>query len=371
MLAHELRNPLAPIVNAVQIIRGDATSQSRARWACDVIGRQAAFMTRLLDDLLEVARLVQGKVAIRRERVALAAVIEHALESSSQQLHQRKQAATVELPGEAIEIQGDAARLTQALSNLIGNASKFSDVGASLAVAAAYADGEVRVSVKDPGAGIAPEFLPHIFELFAQGEQPLERPQGGLGVGLTLVKHVVELHAGRVLARSGGLGQGTEVIVHLPAQRVADGPPKKAAAQPATTKGRDAPARRVLVVDDEVASAETLGLLLEIHGFEVRTAHDGAAALEAAQVFLPDVLLLDIGLPRIDGFEVARRLRGSPHSRDALLVALTGYGDAEARSRSAQAGFDVHMTKPADVPRLLRLLADPLSARRVDVAGSP
>ena len=372
MLAHELRNPLAPISNAVQIIRGKAAPEPTVQWACDIIGRQAGLMTRLVDDLLDVARLLQGKVAFGREPVTLATLVARAVESGTPQCQQRQQAIAVELPDEAIEIPCDADRLVQALSNLLANASKFSGAGATIAIKAAYAEGEVQLSVQDAGAGIAPEFLPHMFELFAQGEQALDRPQGGLGVGLTIVRHVVELHGGRVAAHSRGVGKGTEVVVRLPARRAAGAMVGSArspdAAGPAP--GAGATPVRVLVVDDEKSSAETLMALLEIKGFDVRMAHDGLAALEAAEAFLPEVVLLDIGLPGINGFEVAQRLRGQPKSQDALLIALTGYGDAETRSRAAQAGFDSHMTKPADVQRLLPMLADPQAARQaVDLVG--
>jgi signal transduction histidine kinase len=366
MLAHELRNPLAPISNAVHIIRGKAAAEPAVQWACDIIGRQTGLLTRLIDDLLDVARLAQGKIPMRREPVALADLVARAVESGAPLTQLRGQSVTVELPAEPVAIEGDAARLVQALSNLVMNAAKFSAPGSTIAIRATWSAGEVRVAVRDAGAGIAPEFLPHIFELFAQGEQSLERPDGGLGVGLTMARHIVELHGGRLLAHSGGLGQGTEMMLCLPAARAAGeaagSAPAAAPAEPAP--GAAAAPVRVLVVDDERTSAETLTALLEIKGFEVRMAHDGVAAVEAAQAFLPEVVLLDIGLPRLDGFGVAQRLRGQPLLRDALLIALTGYGDAETRSRAAQAGFDSHMTKPADIERLLPMLADPRAARQ-------
>jgi signal transduction histidine kinase len=216
MLAHELRNPLAPISTAVQIIRVQADPQSRIRWACDVIGRQAGQMSRLVDDLLDVACLVEGRIALREEAVLLSTVMQRALDGCAREIEQRRQSVLLDLPAQAIEIQGDAARLVHAFSNLIANASRFSEPGAAIAIRATCGDGEVQVAVKDAGAGIAPEFLPHVFDLFAQGEQTLDRPHGGLGVGLTLVRQVIELHGGRVVARSDGPGQGTEMVVHLP-----------------------------------------------------------------------------------------------------------------------------------------------------------
>ena len=368
MLAHELRNPLAPIRNAVHIMQGGDVTQPTMNWARDVIGRQADHMARLIDDLLDVSRIVQGKVVVKPEKLRVAALVERAVEASSPRLAGRNQTLRVELPPEPIDLNGDPVRLAQVLSNLINNASKFSGSHTSITLAASYAGGEVKISVKDEGDGIDPAFLPHIFELFAQADQSLDRSQGGLGIGLTLVKHLVELHGGRVSAHSAGVGRGTEVMVYLPAQIAPE------ESHPATLQTRKSvihPAKlpaRILVVDDLAASAETLMTLLEMEGFDVRVASEGMAALKIAVDFRPDVVLLDIGLPGMNGFEVAHRLRTQPESREALLIALTGYGEPESRSRSAQAGFDFHMVKPADVNLLLSMLADPQQARRARVA---
>jgi len=268
----------------------------------------------------------------------------------------------VELPPQELALEGDLMRLSQVLSNLITNASKFSGSGTRILLIASYGDGEVRISVRDEGAGIDPAVLPHIFDLFVQGDQTLDRSQGGLGIGLTLVKHLVELHGGRVSASSAGTGRGTEVSVWLPARPMPIQPTAAAAirktALPASRSSR------ILVVDDLAAATETLTMLLEMEGFQVRTATEGATALEIADEFRPDVVLLDIGLPGMNGFEVANRLRGLPSCREALLIALTGYGEADSRLRSEQAGFDVHMVKPADVNLLLTMLADPRQARK-------
>jgi signal transduction histidine kinase/DNA-binding response OmpR family regulator len=370
MLAHELRNPLAPIRNAVHIMQGDDVTQLTMTWARDVIGRQADHMARLVDDLLDVSRIVQGKVVVKPEKLKLAALVDRALEGSSPRLAGRDQLLCVELPTEHIEIDGDGVRLAQVLGNLINNASKFSRPNSRINLSASYADGEVRIAVRDEGCGIEPAFLPHIFDLFAQGDQSLDRSQGGLGIGLTLVKHLVELHGGKVFARSEGPGKGTEVLVTLPARQVAatgassvPPPPRSAGANP------KAPSR-VLVVDDLAASAETLMMLLEMEGFEVKIANEGVSALQIAEHFRPDVVLLDIGLPGMNGFEVAHRLRLQPESRDALLIALTGYGEPDSRSRSAQAGFDFHMVKPADLNLLLSMLADPQQARRTSARAA-
>ena len=367
MLAHELRNPLAPIRNAVHILGAAETLPPKLAWARDVIGRQADHMARLIDDLLDVSRIVQGKVAVKPETMSLASLIERSVEASSPRLGAREQVLDVVLPKEPIELDGDAVRLSQVLSNLINNACKFSPTHSRIRLEAQFADGELQIAVKDEGAGIAPEFLPHMFDLFAQADQSLDRSQGGLGIGLTLVKHLIELHGGHVFATSEGLGKGAQVTVCLPARVVQP----SAAAAPVVPHREIRPVRsgasRILVVDDLAASAETLMTLLEMEGFEVKVAHEGQAALALAREFRPDVVLLDIGLPGMNGFEVAHGLRSQPESQDALLIALTGYGEAESRSRSAQAGFDFHMVKPADVNLLLAMLADPEEARKTAV----
>jgi signal transduction histidine kinase len=366
MLAHELRNPLAPIRNAVHILASAGSLPPKLGWARDVIGRQADHMSRLIDDLLDVSRIVQGKVAVKPEKLQLSTLIERSVEASSPRVGAREQVLEVVLPKEPIEIEGDAVRLSQVLSNLINNACKFSPTNSHIRLEARFAEPEVQIAVKDEGAGIAPEFLPHMFDLFAQADQSLDRSQGGLGIGLTLVKHLVDLHGGRVWATSEGLGKGAEVTIALPASI---GTQEAAAAAPAPVAARGpSPATvgnaRILVVDDLAASAETLMTLLEMEGFEVRVAHEGQEALSIAREFRPNVVLLDIGLPGMNGFEVAHGLRSQPESQDALLIALTGYGEAESRSRSAQAGFDFHMVKPADVNLLLTMLANPQEARK-------
>jgi signal transduction histidine kinase/DNA-binding response OmpR family regulator len=369
MLAHELRNPLAPIRNAVHILASAESLPPKLGWARDVIGRQADHMSRLIDDLLDVSRIVQGKVAVKPEKLQLTTLIERSVEASAPRLAARDQVLDVVLPKECIELDGDSVRLSQVLSNLINNACKFSPTNSRIRLEAAYEEGELTIRVKDEGAGIAPEFLPHMFDLFAQADQSLDRSQGGLGIGLTLVKHLVELHGGRVWANSEGLGKGAEVNLALPAHVGTQAP----VPLPTTVTHRPVPAQaaasRILVVDDLQASAETLMTLLEMEGFQVRVAHEGQEALAIAREFKPHVVLLDIGLPGMNGFEVAHGLRSQPESQDALLIALTGYGEAESRSRSAQAGFDFHMVKPADVNLLLSMLANPDEARKATVTA--
>ncbi|HSI53983.1 MAG: response regulator [Ramlibacter sp.] len=368
MLAHELRNPLAPIRNAVHIMQGEDVTPPTMNWARDVIGRQADHMARLIDDLLDVSRIVQGKVVVKPEKLTLGSLVERSVEASSPRVAAREQVLRVELPEQSIVLNGDGVRLAQVLSNLVNNASKFSGPGTRITLAASYADGEVKISVKDEGAGIDPAFLPHIFDLFAQADQSLDRAQGGLGIGLTLVKHLVELHGGRVAAYSEGVGRGAEISVYLPAHVDAAADAPQPAGKAHKPLARPKAPSRILVVDDLAASAETLMTLLEMEGFEVKIASEGTAALRLAEEFRPDVVLLDIGLPGMNGFEVAHRLRTLPGSRDALLIALTGYGEAESRLRSAQAGFDFHMVKPADVNLLLSMLANPQEARRTKAA---
>jgi CheY-like chemotaxis protein/anti-sigma regulatory factor (Ser/Thr protein kinase) len=367
MLAHELRNPQAPIRKAVHILASAEELPPKLAWARDVIGRQADHMARLIDDLLDVSRIVQGKVAVKPEKLQLAALVEGAVEASAPRLVAREQVLEVVLPKESIEVDGDSVRLSQVLSNLINNACKFSPVHSAIRLEASYANGELQLAVKDQGAGIAAEFLPHIFDLFAQADQSLDRSQGGLGIGLTLVKHLVELHGGRVWASSEGLGQGAAVTIALPAT-VTSGPAQPLPSIASRPLPASPVASRILVVDDLQASAETLMTLLEMEGFEVRVAHEGQEALTVAREFRPDVVLLDIGLPGMNGFEVAHGLRKQPECQEALLIALTGYGEAESRSRSAQAGFDFHMVKPADVNVLLTMLANPQEARKAALA---
>jgi signal transduction histidine kinase len=372
MLAHELRNPLAPIRNAVHIMQGANVAAPTLNWARDVISRQADHMSRLIDDLLDVSRIVQGKVVVKPEKLDLSSVVERSAESSLPKIEARSQKLKVELPGQSVAIDGDAVRLAQVLSNLINNASKFSPADSTIVLKAAYDNRKVTISVKDEGSGIDPAFLPHIFDLFAQADQSLDRSQGGLGIGLTLVKHLVELHGGTVEAHSEGVGRGTEMRVILPAEvtqaeRPAAEPESARVSSPNPATPAATPSR-ILVVDDLMASAETLMMLLEMEGFEVKVANEGMAAIRIAEDFKPDVVLLDIGLPGMNGFEVAHQLRSLPSARDALLIALTGYGEAESRSRSAKAGFDFHMVKPADVNLLLSMISNPKEARRAKLS---
>ncbi len=359
MLAHELRNPLAPIRNAVHIIHGAKVADPTVVWARDVIARQVDHMSRMVDDLLDVSRIVRGKVMVHMAPLLLSTLCERAVEASSPLLEARQQQLTVDLPAEPVILQGDLVRLSQVLSNLLNNASKFTDLQGKITLSASLQGEGVRIAVSDSGQGIEAEFLPHIFDLFAQGDQALDRAQGGLGIGLTLVKHLVELHQGQVEAYSEGRGKGSRISLYFPASLSAQGTELPAADEPKAARPAQAASRKILVVDDLQASAETLQVLLELEGYVVSIAHDGAAALAVAQEFRPDVVILDIGLPGMDGFEVARQLRSRAESKDAVLIALTGYGEAESRLKSQRAGFDHHVVKPADIDFLLSIVSQP------------
>ncbi len=356
MLAHELRNPLAPIRNAVHIMQGAAVVDPKMVWARDVIGRQVDHMSRMVDDLLDVSRIARGKVTVQTEVLSLGVLFERSVEASAPLISSRQQHLTVELPPDYIVIEGDTVRLCQVLSNLLNNASKFTPPDGLIHLSAVMAGPDIEICVKDNGQGIDPAFLPYMFDLFAQGDQALDRSQGGLGIGLTLVKYLVELHGGNVRVFSEGLGHGAEVTLRLPA-RVSDVECVSPAVRPPAAPPRVAGATRVLVVDDLQASADTMRVLLESEGYVVQIAADGPSALAKAKEFLPSVVILDIGLPGMSGFEVAQQMRKMDETREAMLIALTGYGEAESRLRSQKAGFDHHVVKPADIDALLGLIS--------------
>jgi CheY-like chemotaxis protein/two-component sensor histidine kinase len=330
-------------------------------WAREVIERQVAHMTRLIDDLLDVARITRGTVLLKTGPVELARIVGEAVEASRPLIDDRHHTLEVELPQEPVWLQADAARLGQVLVNLLNNAAKYMEEGGRILLRAVLQGGEVEISVKDTGVGIDPELLPRIFDLFTQDKRSIDRAQGGLGIGLTLVKALVEMHGGSVEARSAGRGRGAEFIVRLP--RGAALVPQDAKASEPRASPADAHPQRVLIVDDNVDSAQALATLLALEGHMVATAASGPQALEQAPGFAPSVVLLDIGLPGMDGREVARRLRAIPQTRDALLIAVTGYGGEGDRRRSAEAGFAHHLVKPVDAPTLSKLLATAASGR--------
>jgi PAS domain S-box-containing protein len=356
MLAHELRNPLAPILQAVQILRRHKPTTPEEAWCEEVIERQTAHLTRLVDDLLDISRITQGKVTLRREPVELQAAVTRAVETVRPFLEGRRHELVLALPDEPLVLEGDLIRLAQILANLLHNAAKYTPDGGRIELSAEHLDGVALLRLRDNGIGIPPEMLSRVFDLFTQADRSLSRSEGGIGVGLTLVRTLVELHGGSVEALSPGPGHGTEILVRLPARldlSQREQREEAAPVEPASPKA--AAGRRILVVDDNQDSAESLALLLEIHGHEVRTAFAGLDALETASTFRPDVVLLDIGLPGMDGYEVARRLRADDHR--GLLVALTGYGRDDDRQRSLEAGFDHHLVKPVDLDELARVLS--------------
>jgi PAS domain S-box-containing protein len=349
MLSHELRNPLAPILNALHMLQLKENEDPIQRQARAIIERQVGHLTRIVDDLLEVSRITTGSFRLRRESGDLRGVVERAADASRPSVVQRRHELSTTLPSEPIWVYGDPTRLEQVVVNLVVNAAKYTDEGGRISISLAREGDEAVLRVRDTGVGIAPELLPRIFDLFTQAERSLDRSQGGLGVGLTVVRRIVEMHGGRVEARSDGVGRGSEFVVRLPTAEA----PAGAAATARSPKAQASPddRRRVLVVDDNRDAADTTAILLRRAGHEVRVAYDGPAGLGAALAWRPDVVVLDLGLPEMDGYEVARRIR-SEGVNGMRLVAVSGYGQEIDRRRSREAGFDAHLVKPVEPSRL-------------------
>ena len=354
MLAHELRNPLAPIANAVRLLqRSGGNDAAAVQTAAAMMQRQTAQLQRLVDDLLDIARISRGRIELQRTRLKLRDVIEQAVEAARVPCADKDIAFDVALPAEPLWVDADATRLLQVLGNLLHNACKFTARGGKVWLTVSLDSSHAVIRVRDDGVGIAAEKLPRVFDMFMQGDTAIERANGGLGLGLTLAKSLVEKHGGSVQAFSDGPGRGSEFVVRLPlAQQAvpADAAPPAAAAPSIA-------GRRILVVDDNRDAAQTLALLLSLDGGQTRVAHDGHEALDVAAQMQPEVVLLDIGLPKLNGYEVAERMRQQPWGEHITLVALTGWGQEEDRRKSAQAGFDAHLVKPVDYDALLRLLA--------------
>lgn len=352
-LAHELRNPLSPIRNSVHYLGLDGLTEQDVKTARDVIGRQVAIMVRLIDDLLDVSRISRNKLDVRKERVELATVVESAVESSGPLLQQHGHQLKVDLPAEAFPLDADPIRLAQVFLNLLNNAAKYTNRGGQITLSAHREGSDAVVTVRDNGIGIPSDMLASVFEMFTQVDRTLERSHGGLGIGLTLVRRLVEMHDGSIEARSEGPDRGSEFIVRLPLviPPASDPPSHGQAAAKRLGHGR------ILVVDDNKDSANSLAMLLRFQGNDIRTAHDGVEALEVAEAFYPDVALLDIGLPKLNGYDVARRIRQQPWGQDVLLIALTGWGNDEDRRLSQEAGFNFHIVKPVDLAALEELLA--------------
>jgi PAS domain S-box-containing protein len=367
MLGHELRNPLAPIGTSLEILRLAPPEGPEAAWARDAIGRQLRHMTRLLDDLLDISRITLGRIRLKLETIDLGRVVANAVEAARPLVDAFGHQLLVRLPEAPVPMRGDTVRLTQVVANLLNNAAKYTERGGRIEVAVGRDGERVRLTVRDNGIGVAPGELERIFDLFSQMPSGRERAQGGLGIGLTLVKRLVELHEGTIEARSDGPKLGMEMVVQLPA--AADEPTATIHTPlPVLVPGSGSGSLRILAVDDNVDLAISLASVLGMWGHTVRTAHDGSAALEVASVFSPEVVLLDLGLPELDGLEVARRLclKGRPA---ALLVSMSGFGQEQTRHRSDEAGFHHHLVKPVDLDRLRGLLED--WARTGDRAATP
>jgi len=352
ILSHELRNPLAPISNAVRALksgRNHGTIQS----ASEMLERQVGQMVRLVDDLLDMSRITRGKLELRKEQIELAPIVNQAVETLRALYKSTHRELTVRLPPDPVYLDADPARLAQVVGNLLNNAFKFTDKGGRVWLTIERESNQVVIRVRDDGIGIAAEQLPRLFEMFTQVDTSMERSRDGLGIGLTLVRTLVEMHGGTVEVHSDGLGRGSEFTVRLPtSDETLKPPPQPTVSETVPTLGR-----RVLVVDDNEDAAGSLAMLLELEGYQTLQAHDGVEAIEAAEHFRPDAVLLDVGLPRMNGYEVCRCIREQEWGKDVILVALTGWGQEADRRRSEEAGFDAHMVKPPDQETLKNLLA--------------
>jgi CheY-like chemotaxis protein len=344
---------LRPISNAARALRLGGSDAETLRSASEMLERQVGQMARLVDDLLDMSRITRGKIELRKERVELAPVIHQAVEAVRPHFSSTDQQLTVVLPPQAIHLDGDPARLAQVVGNLLNNASKFAERGSHVWLTIEEDNGLAVIKVRDTGIGIAAEDLPRIFDMFEQVDTSLERSRHGLGIGLTLVKTLVEMHGGTVEARSDGPGRGSEFIVRLPLVSGTATPSPSATVETPMA----ASPLRILIVDDNEDGAESLAILLQLAGHDTQQAHDGVEAVEAAERFRPDAMLLDIGLPRMNGYEVCRVIRKKPWGKDMVLVALTGWGQEEDRHLSREAGFDAHMVKPVNHDALLQFLA--------------
>jgi len=350
MLAHELRNPLAPIRTAAEVIARKAGNDATAQRAAEVVKRQATQLTRIVDDLLDVSRISMGQIALKRETLLLSDVIEHAAETVAPLWRAKHQHIATEASLEPLYVKGDHARLVQSFGNVMTNAAKYTQAHGKISISVTENPESLTVEISDNGAGISPEFLPRIFDLFSQADRTLDRSQGGLGIGLSVVRKLVEMHGGQVLARSEGLGRGSTFLITLPRAE----PPL---AELSVIAAASVPSRRILIVDDNADAANSLSELLKMDGHETRPVFSAEEALSLADDFNPEIVLLDIGLPRMDGYEVARRLRLAPLRNHTTLIALTGYGQQEDLDRAQAAGFDAHLVKPVDLVALTKLLS--------------
>ena len=364
MLAHELRNPLAPIRNAVQLMHRRSINDPQLVWSRDVIERQLAHLTRLVDDLLDVSRITRGKINLNKEVIEIGALVARTVETVQPLIEERGHSLSVQLPSGILAVLGDPTRLSQALGNVLGNAAKYTERGGHITLSATQLDSEVEIRVSDNGIGIPADLLPMIFNLFTQLDRTSGPTQSGLGIGLALVQRLIEMHGGHVTAHSDGPGRGSEFVIRIPLfiREAVSGHSsnKPSALEQSMMNAEGAPRtqRRILVADDNNDALESLATLLQLSGHEVYTAANGAVALESAEQHRPEVALLDIGMPKLDGYEVARRIRAQPWGQRITLVALTGWGQDSDRRRSQEAGFDSHLVKPLDLDKLTELLAE-------------
>ncbi|KQQ96670.1 ATP-binding protein [Massilia sp. Leaf139] len=360
MLAHELRNPLAPITTAAQLLKLGTLDAKAVRNASDIIARQAEHMTDLVNDLLDVSRVTRGLVTLEKEELDVNAVVAGALEQVRPLIESKRHSLTMQLSGEPVHVLGDRTRLVQVLSNILNNAAKYTPSGGDIRLKVSAPDDDVVVCVTDNGIGVEPDVLPYIFDLFTQAERTPDRSQGGLGIGLALVKSLAALHGGSVEARSEGPGKGSQFEIRLPRLSVPEAAPDASAGDEDTVQTEPL---RVMVVDDNQDAAQMLAMLLEVQGHAVSVEFDGRGALQRARTERPQVVLLDIGLPDTDGYALARQLRAMSETHDATLIALTGYGQDEDRRQAEEAGFDHHLVKPADLARVAEILAQVPRAR--------
>ena len=363
MLAHELRNPLAPISAAAELLQTGRLDAAHVLQTSRIIGRQVAHMTSLVDDLLDVSRVTRGLIELEDRPLDLGAIVADAIEQAGPLIAARRHQLELQLaPAAAAQVRGDRNRLVQVVANLLNNAAKFTPAGGHIVLRTAVSDGQVLIEVSDNGIGMTPELAARAFDLFAQAERTADRSQGGLGLGLALVRSLVELHHGTVGCESAGLGQGSRFVIRLPCHEAAAVSAQDAGAAP--VEDGPAEALRIMVVDDNIDAAAALGMLLEAAGHQVLVEHGAFLALERGRQEAPDIFLLDIGLPEMDGHELACRLRAQPETADAALIAVTGYGQESDRRRAADAGFDAHFVKPVDIDRLSAALAGLARARR-------
>jgi signal transduction histidine kinase/ActR/RegA family two-component response regulator len=367
-LAHELRNPLAPIRHAAKMLESRQMDETQQKWARDVISRQVRRMALLLDDLLDVSRITQGRLELKIETVSLESIVDAAVELARPLIESKRHHLSIELPPEAVMLNVDPLRISQSLANLLTNSAKYTDAQGRITVRARLLEHEMVLSVSDNGIGFTPDSVANLFEMFSQGSSAVARSEGGLGIGLALVKGLVGLHGGTIVAHSPGLGQGSEFAIHLPRAVVSFASAERARELPPVPQGI-APSYRIAVVDDNRDAADSLAMLLETQGYQVTVGYTGAQALQIARATTPQVAILDIGMPDMTGYDVATRIRAEAWGRTICLIAMTGWGQQDDKARATAAGFDHHLTKPVDpddVARLLQAVFTAESARRVD-----